>query len=415
MKKILESLPFWLFALLVFSLPFVNFPNLRDAGLPIQTTDILFVLMGFVWLIYLLLRKYKLRLSWFYLPLALYFFSLCLSTVFSENQKTSLIKLLGNLLLLGLAILAFNLAEGEKRLRQIGTAWLSATLLVCLISVFSLFLFYFQKDNPILPETLSHYGSLPSGNYPRIQSTFFNPNMLCNYLNISAGFLLLAFWQKWIRWQFLLVFSALFTVTVLFTVSPGIGGILLTVGLWFWLALKTVKPLYVKILSLGTVSRLFLFGGILGAVFFFLTVLPSPTNFPAKLEPSPRVLTWISALETLQKYPFVGRGIGLDAGRVIYQSPNGEQILGDAHQLWLNVAAQQGLIGLAAIIFLTVWFFRRSLPFDLENDPVRTALGLAFIGAFCFQGLIGSYEDARHLWVLLGLLASVAEWGIEQE
>jgi hypothetical protein len=64
---------------------------------------------------------------------------------------------------------------------------------------------------------------------------------------------------------------------------------------------------------------------------------------------------------------------------------------------------------------LTVWFFRRSLPFDLENDPVRTALGLAFIGAFCFQGLIGSYEDARHLWVLLGLLASVAEWGIEQE
>jgi O-antigen ligase len=409
MKKILENLPFRLFCLLVFSLPFVNFPNLRNAGLPVQTTDILFVLTGFVWLIYLVLRKNKLRLSWFYLPLALYFFSLCLSTVFSENLKTSLIKLLGNLLLLGLAFLAFNLVTDEKRLRHIGIAWLAATLLVCLVSVFSLFLFYFQKDNPILLETLSHYGSLPSGNYPRIQSTFFNPNMLCNYLNISAGFLLVAFWLKWARWQILLVYSILFTITVLFTVSPGIGGVFLTVGLWLWLALKTVKPLYVKILSLGTVARLCLLGGILGAVFFFLTVLPSPTSFPAKLEPSPRVLTWISALETLQKYPFAGRGIGLDAGRVVYQSPNGEQILGDAHQLWLNVAAQQGIIGLAAIVFLTVWFIRRSLPFDLENNPLRNALGLAFIGAFCFQGLVGSYEDARHLWVLLGLLASAGE------
>jgi O-antigen ligase len=137
--------------------------------------------------------------------------------------------------------------------------------------------------------------------------------------------------------------------------------------------------------------------------------LPSPTNFPNKIEPSPRVLTWISALETLQQYPLTGRGIGLDAGHVVYQSPNGEQILGDAHQLWLNVAAQQGIIGLFAILFLTVWFFRRSLPLNLETAPIRTALGLAFIGTFCFQGLIGSYEDARHLWVLLGLLASASE------
>jgi O-antigen ligase len=111
----------------------------------------------------------------------------------------------------------------------------------------------------------------------------------------------------------------------------------------------------------------------------------------------------------LQKYPIVGRGIGLDAGFVVYDSPNGKQFLGDAHQLWLNVAAQQGLVGLAVIIFLTIWFLRRGLPLNIENTPIKTALGLAFIGTFCYQGLIGSYEDARHLWILLGLLASASE------
>ena len=409
MKKIIENLPFWLFWLTVFSLPFVNSPNLRTVGLSIQTTDILFVLTGLIWLIYLVLRKSTIHFSWFYLPLSLYFISLCLSTYFSENQRTSLIKLLGNILLLGLSILAFNLVDDEKKFRQIGMAWLSATFLVCFVSFASLILFYFQRDNLILLETLSHYGSLPTGNYPRIQSTFFNPNMMCNYLNISVVFLMLAFKFKWLKKKVLFIFSFLFAITVFFTVSPGIGGILLVVGLWCWLELKSVKPLYVKLLSLGVISKLCLLGGILGAVFFFLTVLPSPTNFPNKIEPSPRILTWVSALETMQKNPIVGRGIGLDAGFVVYQSPNGQQILGDAHQLWLNVAAQQGLVGLFVIVFLTVWFYRRTLPLDLGNTPFKTALGLAFIGTFCYQGLIGSYEDARHLWVLLGLLASASE------
>lgn len=400
MKKVIQNLPFWLFALVVFSLPFVNFPNLRKYGYPIQLTDILFVLTGLIWLIYLVLRKNKLRFSWFYLPLGLYFVSLCLSTYFSEDFKTSFIKLFGNILLLGLAVLAFNLVDDNRKFRQIGLAWLSATFLVCFVAFSSLILFYFQRNNVILVETLSHYGSLPTGNYPRIQSTFFNPNMMCNYLNISIVFLLLAFKFKWLKREVLWIFTIIFTVATFFTISPGIGGILLAIGIWFWLDLKNTKPIF---------SKLSLLGGIFGAIFFLLTVLPSPTNFPNKFEPSPRVLTWFSAIETLLKNPIFGRGIGLDAGRVVYDSPNGQQILGDAHQLWLNVAAQQGLIGLAVIGFLTVWFFRRSLPLNLQKTPLKTALGLAFIGTFCYQGLIGSYEDARHLWILLGLLASAGE------
>lgn len=409
MVNILEKLPFWLFCLVIFSLPFVNFPNLRDFGVSIQLTDLLLVLTGLIWVIFLCIRKSRIRFSVFYLPVGLYFASLCVSTVFSESPRASLIKLLGNVDLLGLGILAFNLIDDEKRLRQSGIAWLAGTLLVCLVSFGSLILFYFQRDNPVLLETLSHYGSLPAANYPRIQSTFFNPNMLCNYLNISVMFQFLAFRLKWFKTWVLLIYAALITPTIIFTVSPGIGGIMLASGIWFWSASGGTEPSDSPRVSRRLVSRLGLAAGIAGAVLFFLSVLPSPTNFPQKIEPSPRVLTWTSAIETLQRHPFVGRGIGLDAGHVVYQSPNGEQILGDAHQLWLNVAAQQGIVGAFAIIFLTVWFFRRCLPIDAVATPFKSALGLAFIGAFCFQGLVGSYEDARHLWVLLGMLGSVDE------
>lgn len=99
----------------------------------------------------------------------------------------------------------------------------------------------------------------------------------------------------------------------------------------------------------------------------------------------------------------------MDAASVSYLSVNGQQYLGDAHQLWLNIAAQQGLVGLIAILFLTVWFFRKSLPLNINEFPLKTALGLGFIGTFIYQGLGGSFEDARHVWVLIGLLGSISE------
>lgn len=400
MQKIIDNLPFWLFGLVVFSLPFVNFPNLRKYGYSIQTTDLLFLLTGLVWLIYLLLRKNKIRISWFYLPIGLYFASLCISTAFSENQAQSIIKLLGSTYLLGLTVLAFNLVDDEKKLKKIGIIWLSATFIVCLAGFISVFIFYFQRDNFILNYTLSHYGSLPSGNYPRLQSTFLHQNMLGNYLNISIVFLLLAYKLVWINKIFWWIFALFFAVTMMLTLSPGIGGVLLVTGIWLWLDFKEDKPIF---------SKFSLLGGICAAILFFLSMLPSPRGFPEVLEPSPRVLTWSSAIQTFLAHPLVGRGLDLDAASVSYLSVNGQQYLGDAHQLWLNIAAQQGLVGLLAIIFLTIWFFRKSLPLNIKDYPYKTALGLGFVGTFVYQGLGGSFEDARHVWVLIGLLGSISE------
>jgi len=40
---------------------------------------------------------------------------------------------------------------------------------------------------------------------------------------------------------------------------------------------------------------------------------------------------------------------------------------------------------------------------------ILTGLGLAFCSAFVYQGLTGSFEDARHLWVLIGLVPAARD------
>jgi O-antigen ligase len=144
----------------------------------------------------------------------------------------------------------------------------------------------------------------------------------------------------------------------------------------------------------------------------FLIHLPGLT-----LAPAGRFLTWTDAARNFAAHPLLGRGIGVDAAYVHYRSPSGYlQTLTDAHNTYLSVAAQAGLIGLTALGMLLIGVLRRTRPLRTLPEgvnAVRLGLGLSFIIAFFYEGLGGSFEDARHLWVLLGLF--LASSRIERE
>jgi len=123
------------------------------------------------------------------------------------------------------------------------------------------------------------------------------------------------------------------------------------------------------------------------------------------LAPAGRLLTWLDACRNFVSHPLIGRGIGNDAVSVRYQNPSGfVEHLTDAHNTFLNIAVQAGLIGLGALCVL-LWqllvIFRRE---QRSNALVPTVLAFFFLDALAYEGLGGSFEDARHLWVLLGLL-----------
>ena len=108
----------------------------------------------------------------------------------------------------------------------------------------------------------------------------------------------------------------------------------------------------------------------------------------------------------------MGKGLGLPVAQVYFMPPSGQlQLLTDAHNFLLNVAAQAGLAGVVPLIMICVWFLSpRTYVRDDQNDTcaINLALWIAFLSAFIYQGLVGSFEDARHLWVLMGLLTATS-------
>lgn len=403
------------FLVLIFSLGFMQ-PYLTVSHYKIPATDLIFLFVFALWAAAVLLKKIEFRRGVFYLPVFLYLLALALSVVFSSSPKTSLLKFLGEIYLVGLSVLAFNLARSVSTLKKTIFVWLAASGIGCAIGAMTVVLFYLDRDNPLLNYTLHYYGSLPPGNYPRIQGAFLYPSMLCNYLTVSFSMLFAAFKLGWIGRAAFLILLFLFAVGVAFTITPGIGGVLLGAGLWFWLDFKEKERKFLAGASIVAGSfAAFLF--LLVSTFTTRNVPTSPYRFELplidlRIDPTQRLLTWQSAWQTFLDYPFFGRGLGTDAARVAFLDPSGNlQTLTDAHQTWLNVAAQSGVVGLAAICFVSVYFVQRALPlkFSGETSVLRICFGAAFIAAFLYQGLIGSFENARHLWVLIGLLGGVGE------
>lgn len=404
----------WLFLLLVFSIPFVRPFDFFLFGLKVSISDFIFLGVFVFWLLSLIQRQTAFRYSKFYYFLAFYGFALTISTVFSINPKQSFYKLLAEFYLITLAILTFNLVTSIDFLKRVSLAWLAATFLTFLAAVTGVLLFYLgfktQDDNFFL----YHFGTLPSGNYPRIQALFANANLLCNYLNIGLMLTFLAAQLDWVKKSLTRILILGIWFTAFFTLSPGIGGLLLSTGIWLWAVYKFEKR---KSFAFNA-----LIAGISGALIFFASSLISidtpntnrDFNIPfieqLQLEPSVRVLVWESSLKTIYEFPIFGKGTGTDVAGVKYVSlSGGHQFLTDAHNVWLNQFGQLGVIGFAAFLFLTFYLFNKckfSLHDKTEKSFVLLALSSAFLGAFLYQGLNGSYEDARHLWILFGLLAS---------
>lgn len=389
-------------------------PNFRLSGIALTFSDVLFLLVFVTWVASLLLKPARFRFDNFYFLLLLYAVGLTLSAFFSLNPQFSLFKLSGEIYLLVLAVMTCNIVSTIEMFRRVAIAWLAASAVGCFIAIIAVFSFYFGFSHFITDFALHHYGSLSPGNYPRIQGTFIYPSMLCNYMTVSLFMLFAARKLEWISKAVFAFLLTSFSITIAFTITPGIGGVLLGAGLSGWIIFKDR--------SSHAASRLSLVAGILSGVAFILVstftlraIATSPFYFSIygiRVDPTQRLLTWLGSLDTFLQNPFLGKGLGLGVTEIDFLDPSGRlQLLTDAHQTWLNVAGQAGLAGVIPFLAISVIACVRSLPWKIggnDIDVLRTYLGIAFAAAFLYQGLIGSFENARHLWVLIGLILAVS-------
>lgn len=265
-------------------------------------------------------------------------------------------------------LLSASESRGYRALRY---GWLTGWMLTVVATVVGIVWFYLGYTDETNNPFLFHYGSLQKGPYPRIRSTFLNANLYCNYLVVTSG------WLRSPKARFALICSALPTL------SPALGPLLL-VCLW-----QTSRPRVKAI-------------GILASAAIYLATWTFPSELlSGKFRWSGRVQCWEAAANEWLRAPVFGLGPGQAQVLVEWKNPEGlSGLLTDPHNLVLSVLSQGGLITLLSLFALT-WWLSKSSQLDLRR---------ALLGAVWLDGLTGSYEDARHIWVAVGALAAFNPW-----
>ena len=397
----------YLLPLLVFSLAFMK-PPIRLFGFSGAPADFIFLAALLLWGAALLKGEARFRWNNAYWLLALYFAAMAASAIASDNPEKAGLKLATQAYLLSLPVLAASLIDRRDDLRRVFRWWLAGTAVVVAVAVVSLAAFAIDPGGPIYRYMRFGFGTLPAASYPRLSLTFLNANMLCDYLTVSLAILLVCWRLGWTSNRLSAWFAACIVLTAAFTISPGLGGVALAAGLWLWLIRRGSGLGRLALAAGGTAAILFV--GAMALTPILHPTAPFLVRVPGldfALAPAGRMMTWMDAARNFLADPLLGRGIGENSVHVRYLNPSGElQNLYDAHNIFLNVAVQSGIAGLGALLLIVGYLLRRSRPWKLlpgDSNAIRLGLGLAFLNAFAYQGLGGSFEDARHLWVLLGL------------
>lgn len=398
----------WLHLALVSSLPIVWPYTTTFFDLVVTMSDFVFVGAALAWILAVVNGRTGIRWSPFYRPLGLYFGAILASVIASADPGRSAVKLCAEAYLIGLAVLTFNLVTSLSLMRETLRAWLVGTGLTVFAGLLGIGLFYLGLKARTVNPMLSIFGSLPHGDYPRIQALFANPNMLCTFLVVSLMFVLAMRALRWLGFWSSCVLTLGIWITSIFTASPGLGGLFLSTGFWIWVRLKRTRA--------TRVGQWCLAGSGLVALVFLAATTISPVSLghgTLRVEPSSRVLAWQSAFATFRRQPLFGRGVGMEVASVHSLNVNGEdEYVTDAHNVWLSLAGQEGILGLLAFASIVYYLVRGVLPIDPSNTPhaiMKTALAAAFLGGFLYPSLSGSFENTRHVWILFGLLAAVRE------
>lgn len=346
--------------------------------------------------------------------LLLYFISIIISLFPSINMRSSLQQVYQISALICLFFLVSSLDKNQTK-RLIETVLFSA----CLISIYAIYQYWWGFG--YTKEYLARHSSdLLENRYVReilltrrAIATFFSPNMLGAYLAMAmplcAGVLLDRMRRKLpyaLHVGYLIfIFTALaLTKSLAAWLSLGLGGVMFLV-----LAKPFHRKRNIAICIFILIMPLFI-------VFLRSSVFLDAANQQNTI--LQRLGFWKSSVAIIKDFPISGIGIG-NLGNIY---PKYRNLLSNetmfSHNIFLQIWAENGILGLIAIIFLLLSFIKNS--FRIERDPVNTGL---LISSYIF--IINNMFDFSYFipqvsflwWISLGILSQYREkrTGIKSE
>lgn len=348
--------------LLAVSVPLQSLRTVKVASLNFSSTEVLVLLTSVAWITSVLVRRERvLRPAPLVVPLLVFLAAIFLSFLQASDLTLSFKELIKWLELLAVYVLAANVLRGRDQIRVLVVVLVG---MACAEAAYGLVQFVTRHGPPSF---------LIRGRFLRAYGTFDQPNPFAGYLNLTlplAVALFLAsrggqrfFSGGWLRRREPLLWgasSALLLAAVAASLSRGA-----------WIALAAAAFLLVvwanrapwryvgwasfAAIMVAWVGALGLLPGRIAAVLQAFSLANVDTDVhrltPETFSAAQRLAYWIAGWRMFSDHAWLGVGMGnYGINYETYAVPGWETQLTHAHDYYLNLAAETGLIGLAAFL-----------------------------------------------------------------
>ena len=367
------------------------------------------------WLLGRLVRRAKPPQTRFDKPLLWLLIAWLVATVFSVNRVYSLETLVFFVTYLFIFYISVDLARWPWLVELLFNAILATSGLVWTLGLWQLFHWYQDRAAvPLLLQSLYH-----SFSWLRQLTVLGNPNTLAGYITLVLPIALykLTIVRKSLTRLLLVGWILMLMLTGLLSQSRGgLVGMLAAVGIylvvWAWSKTPHHRPLLSRFggerdetLRPGTaVYRLLLVGLIIGLLALLIGWVVYGRSLWDGADIRQQVIT--GALQTWQAHPLVGSGPGTLGEELLRRLPPGGTIWADAHNLFITLAAETGLLGAVGLIWLG-WVGLKQMRFTLRLEPS----GFKWRGLACMAALLGfaahNMVDSLFKFPLIMLLVAI--------
>lgn len=392
-------------------------------GLPVDGADLVLVLVLAAWLAQGVAQRRIVvphpPLLW---PMLALLAALALSLLGAASYREGLLELLK-----WIQVLALYLAVAALLPRR-GVAWLLAALLTAGVLQALLGLYQFLTQTGPEPFVLM-------GRFMRAYGAFGQPNPYAGYLGLVAPLAIsLALWawssrpRPAMRWRLALLAAAAITSL----------GLLVSWSRGAWLAFaaavavvilahtRRAAPLVLALAGLAALA-VAVFGGAealpaavtgrlsdLGQYVRLVDISRSEVT-DANFAVIERLAHWQAALDMWRDHLWLGVGAGNYAvAYAAYNLPRWYEALGHAHNVYLNFAAEAGLLGLLAYLWLWIASLVQAGRVSASSSRFTAAVGAGVLGALVHATVHNIFDNlwVQHIYLtlalLLGLLAVLA-------
>lgn len=301
---------------------------------------------------------------------------------------------MGALVLGGLA-----LATSDLGWRRLADGWLAGTALALIVTV----LFAAVGSEALRARVYSGGSGILGLPFARVSGPLVHPNMFGGYLVVS-GLVLWSRWPElegWMRTAGIALASAVVTALLLTASTAWIGAGLV-------LALLGRRATAQGRRSAGTLMRV---GGLVVAA-AVMTALIVPLDFRIGwihvVTNAIRPDIWRSALDAVAAAPLMGVGASPYVAQAVDPLRGGAMGLWDAHNAYLSVLGQFGVVGFA-LAAMGVWRLVAGVR-AAPSSRARTAVLLILVAVAVHAGFLAS-EDMRHVWMVMGMCGVVGGEG----